>query len=185
MTRSNNAPLDKELRQKQIFGNRQPVETRTNSEAKGAASGTVEPNETRKTGAVNRPTVKQNNDMSEPQTRPEPQQTFPTRSNDRKSSGKEDQPPIYSPPTRQEEPARRETRQPKREEPRYEPPARQEQPRYEPPKRDEPKSEPPPRREEPKNDPPKRSDPPPQKSEPKSDPKPDKPAEVRSSKKDN
>ena len=184
-TRSNNAPLDRELRQKQIFGNRQPVETRTNTEAKGAASGTVEPTEPRRTGAVNRPTVKQNNETNEPQTRSEPQQTFPMRSNDRKSSGKEDQPPTYSPPARQEEPVRRENRQPKREEPRYEPPPQQETPRYDPPKREEPKSEPPPRREEPKIDPPKRSDPPPQKSEPKSEPKPDKPAEIRSSKKDN
>lgn len=183
-TRPNNAPLDKELRQKQIFGNRQPVETRTNTEVKGASSGSVEPSETRKTGAVTRPAVKQNNDddASEQQTTPEPQKTLPSRSNERKSSGKSDQPSVYNPPVQQDEPARRETRQPKREEPRYEPPPRQEAPRYEPPKqRDEPKSEPPPRREEPKSEPSKRESPPPSKSEPKID----KSSESRPSKKDN
>ena len=175
--RSNNAPLDKELRQKQIFGNRQPVEKGTGTEVKGGASGVVEPPETRKTGAVTRPAVKQSGDDTN-----EPQPTFPTRSNDRKSSGSDNQPPVYSPPARQEEPPKRETRQPKREEPRYEPPPRQETPRYDPPKREEPRNDPPPRREEPKIDPPKRSDPPPQKSEPKND----KPAETgRPSKKDN
>lgn len=184
-TRSNDAPLDKQLRQKQVFGNRPPIETRTNTEVKGSAGGNVEQPEKRRTGAVNRPVVKQddNNGTNESPTESSPQQTVPSRSRDRKSNGDDNQsPPIYSPPTRQEEPARREEkRQPQREEPRYEPPQKQEQPRYEPPKREEPKYEPPPRREEPKNDPPpKRDDPPPSKSEPKDD----KPAESRPSKKD-
>ncbi len=183
-TRSNDVPLDRELRQKQIFGNRPPVETRTNTEVKGAINGNVEPPEIRRTGAVNRPVVKQDTTDDTDQT--PPRIAPPQLSNDRKSKGNDDNqsPPIYSPPTPQEQPTRREeTRQPKREEPRYEPPQKQEEPRYEPPKREEPRNEPTPRREEPKNEPPpKRDDPPPQKIEPREN---SKPSESRPGKKDN
>lgn len=183
--RSNDNPLDKELRQRQIFGNRQPVETRTSSEVKIPASDVVEQPETRRTGAVKRPTVKPVNDddAGEPPTRSEPQQTFPSRSTDRRARDKYDQSPVYNPPAQREEPSKSETRQPKREEPRYDPPPRQETPRYDPPpRRDEPRYDPPTRREEPKSEPPKqRDDPPPAKSEPRID----KPAESRPSKKDN
>ncbi len=175
-TRTDTAPLDNQLRQRQIFGNRQPVETRTNSDVKGADNGTTEP---RRTGSVNRPVVRQDrNDtvIQPPPSENVPQRTSPSRTNTRKSDINNDPPPqIYTPPARQE--------QPKREEPRSEPPPPRETPRIEPPRREEPKSEPPPRREEPKNDPPaKRDDPPPSRSEPKNDPNP---VEIRPGKKDN
>ncbi len=186
-TRSGNAPLDRELRQRQIFGNRSPVETGTNTDIKDETS-TPEPR--RRTGSVSRPVVQPgaNDGDKQPPGQIRPPETFsPQRSKPRQSNdGEANQPPpVYTPPTRQEQPQRRgeEIRQPKAEEPRYVPPP-QDTPRSEPtPRREEPKFEPPPRREEPKNEPPpKRDDPPPSKSEPKND---SKPVESRPGKRDN
>jgi hypothetical protein len=169
--RSNNAPLDKELRERQIFGNRQPIERRTINETNNDSF--IAPNSRRDTGAVNRPAAKPDRKDDADQTAP-PRTNFPTRSNNRNSRSAEDNPPVYSPPARQEAPPsrREEIRPPRREEPRYDPP---------PQKQDAPRNDPPPRREEPRNDPPKRDNSPP-KSEPKDD---SAPSETRRSKKDN
>lgn len=168
--RLDDAPLDRELRQKQIYGNRTPVEPRTDTEINNNAGGSVEPVERRRTGAVNRPMAAQKNDIAdEPPLRSSPQQpVFPSRSNTRKSDDSDKQSPtVIAPPTRREE-----IRQPKREEPRNEPPPPRIEPRSEPaPRRETPKSEPPPeRRVEPKSESPRRESPP-QKNEPKDEPK--------------
>ena len=163
-------PLDRELETKRIFGNRIPIqqktdesENQTDSGVKGVMTGL--PNETRKTGAVSRPDTKQDNDDSQNETT---KTDVPSRSTERKVERQEETPPIYSPVERQERPQpriepqqrREETKreETKRDEPKYEPPPRQESPKYEPPPRNDPPA--------PRNDPPPKSDPPPSKSEP-------------------
>jgi hypothetical protein len=166
--RIGNKPLDDDLQRTRMYGNRPRLEVQ-NPAPPVTTTGTerVDPNgqpqETRKTGAVNRP----------PAQRPIERQEKTT-------------PPIIAPPTtenkRAEPPPQKEERrvdQPRIDPPRREPPARTETPKYEPPpRREEPRVEPKPRSEPPRVEPKPRSEPPPQKSEPKVD-KPSSPAPTK------
>lgn len=136
--------MDEDLRRQKIFGNRQPVQP-NNQEVK------VNPNneEPRKTGAVNRPVVKQpNNDT---------QQTPDYKPNNPRSNQNDDnqQKPVYRPKQNEEirTPPIYEQPQPKQQEerrpqPRIVPQPRQEQekpreqPRPQPQPKNEPKNEP-------------------------------------------
>jgi hypothetical protein len=144
--RSNDQPMDEELRKSRILGNRAPV--RTAPPPLENTPVVQETNKPRDTGAVNRPVLTQ------------------------KEKPAAETPP-YVPPTRNEDRKVEQTEQ-KQEQPRYEPP-RKETPRYEP-KNDAPVYVPPPRRESPPPEPKRESPPPPPKSEPRSEPKPDKPS---------
>jgi hypothetical protein len=164
--RNTDAPLDKELQKTRIFGNRPPLQINTvqGDIIKPATPGEAGP---RKTGAVERPVIKQDGDGKAPI------RTAPTR--------QPPEVPVNSPPQqKQDEPVRppqQPTKRdvprepPVRETPRYDPPAKREDPpvretpRYEPPTRSTPppRNDPPPQKSDP---PPQKSEPPPQKSEP-------------------
>lgn len=173
--------MDDELRKSRIYGNRPPLQQ--NPDVKIGAEGD-ENTKTRRTGAVERPVFK-SDEQNEPSksrrdTPPIFSPGFPNPSNDTKTGAptqrdrdtktrrddnddrKDDRnqsPPIFA-PQREEKP--RNDPPPRREEkPRYEPPPREEKPRY----------EPPPREEKPRYEPPPRNDPPPR-SEPKEERKP-------------
>jgi hypothetical protein len=168
--RTANKPLDEDLKRARIYGNRPPLEVQNpmpqvSPASTPATDTTVQPTETRRTGAVDRP-----------RSRPVDTQVNTT-------------PPIIAPPvqnrktdtTQKEE---RRVEQPRVERPRVETPRRVETPKIEspPPRTETPRTESPrpetPKREEPRSEP-KRSEPPPQKSEPK----PDKPAPAEAPKK--
>jgi hypothetical protein len=135
--------LDGELQKTRIFGGRTPQKQ---PDADGPEP-VVRSNETRKTGAVDRPPtgVRQPDErVKSPERDPESVRQPPTRQ------------PIYTAPPQRDE------------KPRYTPPVK-ETPRYEPPPRqyEKPRNEPPPVKQ------PQRNDPPPSpKSEPKSEPRP-------------
>jgi hypothetical protein len=201
-TREKGVQLDERLSTERIFKGRNPIEDRqpdanNNPPTEKRGTGVFERrtgspvyrNEDRNqdnNGGVDRPARResrpsQKSDEDRPIYRPEKrgeqeapvsrpeQQRMPS-----KRGGDDDnrQPPIYSPPQRDEQP--RSEPPPRREEPRYEPPPRREEPRY----------EPPPRREEPRNDPPAKRDEPQQRSEPSKKEEP-RSAPPPSSKKDN
>ena len=126
------APLDNELRTKRIFGGREPQKTVDNENVNRDTS--VRQSETRKTGAVDRPTVVRQIDPVKLPPDGEPE-TTPRKSGES---------PAYTPPPSNEK--RRETLPPVRETPRYDPPKPIEQPRSEPPAK-----QPAPAKSEPKN----------------------------------
>lgn len=132
--RKTDAPLDQELRNTRIFGNRKPVATDPGviKTVPTDASGP------RKTGAVDRPPVKQTRD-------PDPVTQTPVNTPRPEQPVKVDT-PKYEPPVRQETPRP----DPVRPQPRYDPPPKQETPRPEP--RPQPRNDPPPK-SEPKPDP--------------------------------
>ena len=112
--RKTDAPLDKELRTTRILGGREPL---TNiNDTGGVKPVLIVPSDTRKTGAITRDPVRQNN--TTPPIRQAPVRTPPP------SNADDDAAPVKAPPTRQ-------------------PPVRQEPPRSEPaPIRQPPRSEP-------------------------------------------
>lgn len=189
-TRTTGAPLDKELEQKRIFGNRTPVTGRTNNGQNGGSADkkvTDLPDEpVRRTGAVNRPAL---------QPRNEPTRTvLPNPVEDRKVEKKENAPPVYAPQVEREERRSQPRVEQPRTEPKYEPPVRPQPPRSDtprttppritpqpksdppprndtqrnnpPPRNDTPRNNPPPKSDTQRSDPPKKSDPPPQNSRP-------------------
>lgn len=146
-TRTTDRPLDNELRNTRIFGNRLPL-----VKAIDPVRSEDNPPTTRSTGAVDRVPDRP---VRQPQVTPPTSREEPVR-----------QEPTYSPPPRQREET---PRAPIRETPRYDPPPTQrETPRYEPPVR----NDPPPRQRDPEpvRQPP-REEPKPQ---PKADPPPTK-----------
>lgn len=144
--RTNDAPLDNTLRNERMLGNRPPV--------KQAPAG-VAPNDTRRTGAVDRPSEPvKNSEIRAPQTVDRTRET-PTYNAPVTQPRERERPREQAPPIRQEPPR-------ERERPREQPPVRQPTPRYDPP----PVRQPDPPREKP------RDNPPPVKSEPKPDSKP-------------
>ncbi len=164
-TRKSDEPIDRQLREKQIFGDRQPVIRQSQFDKQETGGGIGMPTVTRSTGAVTRePKTDDNNNIEPPRT---PRNTggnsFPTNSGGAKADDDDNdtrrtprQPAFDPPPPRQSPPPV------KQEEPRQEPPSRQpsRQPTFDPPPRQEPpRASPPP---PPKADPP----PPPAKSEP-------------------
>ncbi|MBK8810150.1 MAG: FecR domain-containing protein [Acidobacteria bacterium] len=177
MERKPGASMDEDLRKQRIFGNRIPVTPKTEPNETGGGI-IVNPNsETRKTGAVNRPLPKQedNETKQPPVFNPGPVRT--TGGGKRDDDGTQDQkpvqrerqreekqsPPIYVPPQpKQEERRERPTfpQQQRNEKPREEP---RQQPQPKP--REEPRQQPQPKpREEPRPQP---------RIEPKSEPKPE------------
>lgn len=174
--RKDGVSMDNELRKTKILGNRAPLEN--NIQVKTGGNGSESSGGTRKTGAVERPVVRENVE-STPKTRRDTTypQSFPQtgsgNSRDRETKPRRDDsdnqsPPIYSPPPRQDNTPRYEPPKPRQDNtPRYEPPPRQDNtPRYEPPPRNDnpkPRNDPPP----PRNDNPK---PPPSESKPDNKP---------------
>lgn len=170
-TRKDGVSMDDELRKARIYGNRSPLEN--NIQVKTGGNNGENSGGTRKTGAVERPVVRENVE-STPKTRRDPDypQGFPptgsgnSRDRDTKTRRDDDgnqSPPIYAPPPRQDNT------------PRYEPPPRQDNtPRYEPPPKQDntPRYEPPPRNDNPKP----RNDPPPPRND---NPKPPPPSESK------
>ena len=149
--RKNDQPLDQELKRMRILGDRTPIIVQPPVVSPEVKTTPAEPTETRRTGAVNRPAVRQKVDTPEAQTpgiNPMPQ----TEDKPRYQAPRRETPKVETP----------------KEQPSYEPPRREETQKYErpqrvetPTRREEPRSEPPPqKREEPKSEP-KRSDPPP------------------------
>ena len=167
-TRPDDAPVDRTLREKQIFGDRQPVVRQPQSDKKEIDAGIGISPTTRNTGAVTRePKSDEDNSNTTRTPRNTGGNSFPTNSGGSKNDDENEtrrtprqptfnpQPPRQSPPpVKQPEPPRQEpppSRQPSRQ-PSFDPPPRQEPPR----------SSPPPQQA----DPPKSSPPPPAKSEP-------------------
>ena len=152
-------PLDQELQKSRIFGGRPPLQINT---SQGEIK-TINPggNEPRKTGAVERPDVREDGDQTPirqaPRQRPETPAYVPPTTRPRDDSQNE----TIRPP-RVEPPAQREPRPEPVRTPKYDPPASRPDP---PPVRNSPP---------PRNDPPPRSDPPPKSTPPatKSDPPP-------------
>ncbi|HSK72154.1 MAG TPA: DUF6600 domain-containing protein [Pyrinomonadaceae bacterium] len=164
---------DREIRQRQVFGNRSPIQPTENTEVRTNPEGRTEP---RKTGAVTRSVIQpeeQNVETRQPTRRTFPENNFPNRSTgkepeNRSNDGgevtpparpqrekqREEAPPVYSPP-----PAR--SRERREDSPPSRPPT----------KREEPRNDPPPKREEPRQQPVPKRETPPQKSEPKEEPK--------------
>ncbi len=153
MQRSTDRPLDNELRNTRVFGNRPPA-VRNDEPVRSANDPTLP----RQTGAVDRVPA---NPVRQPRVETPPA----------KSEEPVRQPPVYVPPTRKSEET---PRAPVREERRYDPPMQRESPRYVPPVR----NDPPPRNEAPPTQrQPPRNDPPPTRNEPKPDSKPAPPAD--------
>jgi hypothetical protein len=139
------APMDAELQKSRMYGNRPPLQT-TPVITPGINPGPVR--ETKRTGAVERPVIREDPSKRTVETPPYMPPMPPSE------TPKQRETPRYEPP-------------PQKETPRYEPPPRKETPRYEPPQRREtPRYEPPQRSDPPKSSPPPKSDPPPSKSEP-------------------
>lgn len=136
-TRKTDAPLDQELRNSRIFGNRPPLVTTTDQG--GVKTINNGSSDTRKTGAVDRPpVVKQDSD--ETRIKQSPVYTPPIRVNEDPQN-----PPVKVP--RGDSP-------PMKQPPRYDPPPKQETPRYDPPPtKPPPRNDPPPPKSEPKRDP--------------------------------
>jgi hypothetical protein len=137
--RSNNAPLDAELRNTRIFGGRTPAAVIEPVREAPGTTPTVRP-----TGVIVRPA-----ERTPPAVKQVPAYTPPTR----ESEPVRQPPPVYQPPPVKETPR---YTPPKTETPRYEPPVYQP-----PPTRQPPRSDPPPVRETPKPQP--KPDPPPAK----------------------
>ena len=168
--RKTDAPIDRQLREKQIFGDRQPVvrQPQTDRKETGGDFG-VSPT-TRNTGAVTRET-KINNESNNDSKRT-PGYTggsgFPTNSGDTKTEDANDnrrtpRQPVFTPPPPRQSPPVKQQPEPPRQQPT---PARQpsRQPTFNPPSR----QEPPPSSAPTKSAPPP-SSPPPVKSEPAPD----------------
>jgi hypothetical protein len=179
--RENGKPLDQKLQNERIFGNRQPKiiqEIKPENETKSGNT------ETRRTGAVNRPVVKQEDtDTRTPRTPDWNPRSNPTRTtgggntnsdeekkneekNERRKQREENQtPPIFQQPQpepkQEEKPRRSEPTFPQREERKQEEPRRQPEPKREEPR---PQPQPQPKPEQPKQE------------QPKSEPKPEKPS---------
>ena len=171
--------MDGELRKSRIFGNRPPVQVKTDETEPRTAK--ERDSETRRTGAVVRSGISEGSrETEQPKRSPMTPRSSDSQNNpdDRKSEERENRkperprrndndakqsPPIYAPPVEQREKRReppmqpRNDERPKREESRSEPPQQ---------KREEARPQPPPT---------KREDPPPTKSEPKEDRKPSPP----------
>ncbi|MEP6705062.1 MAG: DUF6600 domain-containing protein, partial [Acidobacteriota bacterium] len=164
--RKTEAPLDQELQKSRIFGGRPPLQINTSQGEIRTVNTTDVP---RKTGAIERPVIKQEDPDETPVRR------APTRRQET---------PVNSPPTTKQ---RDETENEPVRVPRADPPSRREEPRnepirtprYDPPTRNDPppvRDSPPPRNYPPptKSEPAPKSDPPPTKSEPS---KPDGPVD--------
>ncbi len=125
--RQNDKPLDQELRQKRIYGDRPPV-----VRSEPVISG--EPTNKRQTGAVERPQPVKRDDTNV--IRREPSYTPQEKPREQPTVRQPRQEPVpeYKPPVRQA---------PRQDPPVYSPPVRQE-PRRDPPVRQEPRNEPPP-----------------------------------------
>lgn len=161
--RKTDAPMDRQLREKQIFDNRQPVIRQPQVKADTGVF-----TDTRKTGAVTRePKVDHGNSPRSP--RSTGGSGFPTGNptnsddsiKDRRQPRQpsfEPQPPRQSPPVKQPEPPREQQQQPRQQprQPTFDQPPRQEPPRSSPPTKSEP----------PKSSPPTKSEPEPERKSP-------------------
>lgn len=164
--RKNDAPIDRQLREKQIFGDRQIIRQPQIDKPEVEAGTGVSPT-TRNTGAVTRETTTNNNSSRTPRNTGS---SFPTSSGDTKGANddrrttprydppRQDTPRQSSPPVKPEPPRQQQpTRQPPRQ-PTFNPP---------PPRQDTPRSSPPPPRQDTqRSNPPPKAAPPPAKSEP-------------------
>ncbi len=158
--RKSEKPMDNELRTTRIFGGRQPKDESVNP-------GDMTPvRESRKTGAVERPTVKDSPRFEPPIERETPRNISPgLKDSPRFEPPVENENPRYRPPT-------------PKDSPRYEPPVEREKPRYTPPApKESPRFEQPPVRERPRDNQPPIKDSPPLRNEPKPEPRPAKPPE--------
>ena len=145
-----------DLRRQKIFGNRQPVQPKPNDqEVKGGIIANPNNEEPRKTGAVNRPVVKQENNDTQQTPDYNPNNPRSTGGSNQNNSDQNERKPVYRPKERDEtqtppvyvppQPKPQEERrpqprvvpqpQPKQEKPR-------EQPRPQPQPKNEPKNEP-------------------------------------------
>ncbi len=131
--RQNNKPLDQELRQKRIYGDRPPV---VKSERSNGPVTSGEPTDKRQTGAVERQRPVKRDDMTVTPREP----VYTPQEKPRERQRRQEVAPEYKPPVRQT---------PRQEPPVYSPPVRQE-PKRDPPVRQEPRKEPPPTKSEPK-----------------------------------
>ena len=158
--RKTDAPVDRQLREKQIFGDRQPVVRQPQPEVKTDTGFTPD---TRKTGAVTREPSTNNT------TRP-PRSNFPTvgtggtKTDDSNNDRRTTRQPTFEPP-RQNPPSV------KPQPPRQTPPIKQPEPPRQPPPTRQPPRQPLPdtRQDTQRSNPPTKSPPPPTKSEPPSD----------------
>lgn len=161
--RTAGVPIDKNLRDNVVFGNREPVRKTEPTETNG--DGIKSP--VRSTGAVKRPPLENSPSKTDAPVKQSPsvRETMPNDNPVRPTGGKnreENQPvrprsepretaPTYVPP--------RKERQEQQQQPTYVPPRREE------PVRQEPRNEPPPKREEPRPQPQPKNEPPPRKQE--------------------
>ncbi|MBK7392273.1 MAG: FecR domain-containing protein [Chloracidobacterium sp.] len=133
--RQNDKPLDQELRQKRIYGDRSPVVI---SERKPLQVQNGEPTDKRPTGAVERQKPVKRDDTPTPIIRQEP--TYTPQEKPRERQPRPEVVPEYKPPVRQsprQDPPVYSS--PIRQEPRKDPPTRQPPTRTDPPTKSEPK----------------------------------------------
>ncbi len=169
--RKTGVSLDEDLKRSKVFGNRQPVNTKTNPADTTGTGIIVNPNsDPRKTGAVTRAPEKREEPTtpSFPQNRRREESQTPTQNPNRPTGGKEESderqskprsqpreesktPPIWVPNERPRQEERKPDPVPRPREERQQPQPKREEPRQQPqPKREEPKQQPQPKREDPK-----------------------------------